>query len=557
MKQMLYRTVFLLSVATATLSGCSGGSNTTPPPPVVVTPSPTPTPTPTPTSANVTISGLMSFDRVPNNPATNALDYSSIRQAPIRRHRVEAVDGAGAVIATTNTDDMGRYSVTVPSNTPVQMRVRAQLLSTSGATYNFQVLDNTNANAPYVLAGSLVSSGGANSTRDLNAASGWGGTSYTGTRAAGPFAISDSVQDSIAAIIAVDPNVAFTPLNVLWSPNNRPAAGSIANGDITTSFFGFRDNQPFIALLGAADNDTDEYDSHVIVHEFGHYVEATLSRSDSIGGSHSTSASLDSRVAFSEGFGNAFSGMILNDPVYRDSFGSRQATGFAIDVENNGYSPTGWFNEGSTASILFDIFDSNSDGADTISAGFGPIYRALRDDAYRNTPFITNIHSYLAAIATQPGVSAAGLDGLVTQQSIGTRRADAVGETNNGGLSFILPFYKIVTVGGPAVTVCSSNQLGTQNRLGNYDFARLTIPSTRSVTVTVRATSGPAVATTDPLFEIYRRGTTVTSRDVSGATTETQTISLSADDYIIAVASFVNTTGTSSGDQACYDLTVQ
>ncbi|MFM9853805.1 MAG: hypothetical protein ACKVOJ_13525 [Sphingomonadaceae bacterium] len=553
MKQMLCRSSLILCVAAATLAGCGGGNSTTPPPPVVAPPPP-------PAPANVTISGLMTFDRVPNNRTTNTLDYANIRQAPIRRHVVEALDGAGAVIATTSTDMAGRYSVTVASNTPVQMRVRAQLLSTSGATYNVQVLDNTNANAPYILAGSLVSSGAANSTRDLNAASGWGGASYTGPRAAGPFAISDSALEPITAIVAVDPTVTFTPLNILWSPNNRPADGNLSNGDIGTSFFSSNNGQPFIALLGAADTDTDEYDSHVIVHEFGHYVEGTLSRSDSIGGSHTGTAALDSRVAFGEGFGNAFSGMMLLDPIYRDSFGPRQASGFAINVENNVFSPTGWFNEGSTASILYDIFDSNSDGADTISAGFGPIYRAFRDDAYRNTPLITNIHSYLGAIATQPGVPAAGLDALIAQQSIGSRRADAVGETNNGGISFILPFYKTVTVGGPPVTVCSTNVRGIQNRLGNYDFARLTIPSTRSVTVTVRATSGPALATTDPLFEIYRRGTTITSRDISGTTVETQTLSLAADDYVIAVASFVNTTMTTSmpnGDQACYDLTVQ
>ncbi len=554
MKRTKYKSSVVFFLAMLTLSACSGGESSPTPPP------PPPPPAPPPAS-NVSISGTATFDRVPNNAANNALDYNNIVRAPIRRHVVEAIDTAGAVVSTTTTDATGRYSVTVAAGTPISIRVRAQLRSTSGATYNFQVADNTNANAPYVLAGSLASSGTANSTRDLNAGSGWGGTSYTGTRAAAPFAISDTVLEVVEDIVAVDSTVAFTPLNILWSTNNRPASGNIANGEIGTSFFSFnQNNEPFIALLGAENTDTDEYDSHVIVHEFGHYFEGTLSRSDSIGGDHNGRVALDPRLAFGEGFGNAFSGMILGDPRYRDSFGTNQATGFVINVEQNTHTPTGWFNEGSTASILYDIFDAASDGADTISAGFAPIYRAFRDVNYRETPLITNVHSYLAALANQSGVQAAGLDALITAQSIGSRRADVAGETNNGGIPSILPFYKLATVGGPATTVCSTNRIGTTNRLGNYDFVRLSNGTTRTVTITVTASSGRNAATVDPLFQVFRRGALVTLRDVGGGTSETQTLSLPADDYIIAVASFANIGAdaqNTAGDDACYNLTVQ
>jgi hypothetical protein len=557
MKILRHKPLVILSFAIATLSGC-GGDSAAPPSPSVVVPLPPP---PTPPSGNVSISGVMTFDRVPNNAATNTLDYANIIRSPIRRHVVEAANSAGAIIATTSTDIAGRYSVTVPAGAPVSIRVRAQVLSIAGATYNIQIVDNTNANAPYVLAGSLVDSGTTNSTRDLNAASGWGGTSYTGSRAAAPFAVLDTVLEAVEDIVAVDASVAFRPLNILWSPNNRPATGTLANGEIETSFFSFTSgNEPFIALLGAADTDTDEYDSHVIVHEFGHYVEGTLSRSDSLGGSHSDNEALDSRVAFSEGFGNAFSGMILNDPRYRDSFGPRQAQGFSVNVEANGQSPAGWFNEGSVGSILYDIFDTNSDGADNISAGFGPIYRALRDSTYINNAFVTNIHSYLGTLAGQPGIAVTSLDALIAQQSIGSRRADIVGETNSGGLPFGLPYYKLATVGGAAVNVCSTNRFGTENKLGNYDFVRLSNAAARQVTVTVTARRGPNATTVDPLFTVYQRGAFVRTRDLSGGTSETETFSLPAGEFIIAVASFANIgqdTANTAGDDACYDFTVQ
>ena len=55
-----------------------------------------------------------------------------------------------------------------------------------------------------------------------------------------------------------------------------------------------------ICLVGAADQDTDEYDRHVIAHESGHYLEYYFSRSDSIGGPHALPDQLDLRVAFGE-----------------------------------------------------------------------------------------------------------------------------------------------------------------------------------------------------------------------------------------------------------------
>ena len=74
-----------------------------------------------------------------------------------------------------------------------------------------------------------------------------------------------------------------------------------------------------IALMSDLAADTDEFDQHVIAHEFGHYIEYNFSRADNIGGSHGLGDKLDPRVAFGEGFGYAFAAIVLNDPVARDS----------------------------------------------------------------------------------------------------------------------------------------------------------------------------------------------------------------------------------------------
>ena len=85
------------------------------------------------------------------------------------------------------------------------------------------------------------------------------------------------------------------------------------------TFFDGGDASQHIALLADLTEDTDEFDQHVIAHEFGHYIEYNFSRADNIGGSHGLGDKLDPRVAFGEGFGYAFAAIVLNDPVARDT----------------------------------------------------------------------------------------------------------------------------------------------------------------------------------------------------------------------------------------------
>jgi len=449
MRDIKLKSLAAIVLTLGALGACGGGGGDAPA--FTAPPAPPPPPPPPPTTAgSVTISGNVTFDRVPIDPVTIGLDYDNIRQDPVRSVPVEARDASGTVLASTMTDATGAYSLDVAPNTSVSINATARLLQTTGATFDVQVLDNTSSNAPYVLTGSLTSSGAADSTRNLNAASGWDGTQYSSTRAAGPFAILDSIFEAVSGFIEVDNDVVLPPLMVFWSVNNTPSNGNFADGAIGTSFFSRNNaNQPFLAILGAANNDTDEYDTHVVVHEFGHYFEDVLSRSDSIGGSHNDAEALDLRVALSEGFANALSGMLLGDPVYRDTSGPSQGGGFIIDNEANTVSPEGWFNEGSVQSILFDIFDDVADGPDNIAVGFGPIYRAFVSDAYTQTPELTSIFAITEALIAQPEIDAAAIAPLLTAQSITSTQSDASGETNNGGIATALPVYKAITLGGP------------------------------------------------------------------------------------------------------------
>jgi hypothetical protein len=80
-------------------------------------------------------------------------------------------------------------------------------------------------------------------------------------------------------------------------------------------------------ILGDTETtDTDHFDDPVIIHEYGHFLEDVLSRTDSPGGPHSGNAMIDPRLAWSEGWSNFFQGAVRNVARYADSFGNTDGT---------------------------------------------------------------------------------------------------------------------------------------------------------------------------------------------------------------------------------------
>ncbi len=531
-------TTNLTDTCTATVSDAAGNEVTT-----SFTANVTGVATPT----SVTISGKITFDLVPLNTVTNGLDYNATVITPSRGVTVQAVNSANTVLATDVTDENGDYSVDVDLNTDVRIRALSEMISTTGAQWDVKVVSN-DSNDIYAIQGSLTSSGTTNSTRNLRARSGWGGTSYTGNRAAAPFAILDSIYKAVDKFAAVDPDIIFPPLFVDWGPDNNEG-----------SFY----SQGRITILGDENNDTDEYDDHVVVHEWGHYFEDQLSRADSIGGQHSITSRLDPRVAFGEGFGNALSGMILDDPFYRDSNGTQQASGFSVNVESNNNSNSGWFNEGSVQSILYDLYDSDDDGSDSVSLGLGPIYELLVNPAYTGADYFTTIFLFADQFkADNPG-DAAALDALLSAQSIDGTGPNGAGETNDGnvgGISRVLPVYNTISQ-GQTITICSVDDAGEYNKLGIRAYIEFTPTATGNYTLNMTKTSGPAAR--DPDFNIFDSGTLVAQGRDDSTTNQLEELTTQltgGTKYIIDAFDWQNIGGafgsaTTPGD-SCYDFSV-
>lgn len=550
---------FLLTACSAlalTACGGGGGNNTTSTPTAVTPPSP---PTGGGAPVSVTLSGTLTYDRVPNSAATGSLNFNATTQSPIRFAPVDLLSG-NTVLDSTVSDENGNYAFTLDSGQTVSVRTRSEITRTTGNVIDLQIVDNTSGNAVYALQGAASEMPASDQIRDLNAGSGWGGSSYTGTRSAAPFALLDTVYGAMETLIAVDPEINFPRLDVLWSVRNRPEEGTLADGGILSSSFTLSSNgTPNIRILGSEDVNTDEFDVHVIVHEFGHYFENTFSRSDSIGGSHSIGNRLDARLAFGEGWGNALSGIILEDPVYRDSFGDEQSRGFGFSVERNDIGAEGWFSESSVQSILYDIFDSVDDGADSVSLGLRPIYDAFVSEDYQNSEAFTSIFNFINALESQADVSLEDITPLLTAQNINSSDAFGAGETNDGSLPDQLPIYLPITTNGTAVNFCSVDRFGFFNKHGNRRYLRFDVATARTFNFTMTRTSGPTNG--DPDFTVYLRGRPVLNAISGVSDRETASVTLQAGTYVVDARDFRNEIDPedfdNAGVEACYDFSVQ
>jgi hypothetical protein len=507
-------------------------------------------PAPPPAPGPYTIDGTARFESVPTSTVTFGLNYGGTTTKPIRGATVQLLDGAGQTLATTTTDDQGRYTFTLASSQPVMVRVRAEARRTgSAADYDFTVRDNTDDNeALYVLdSGSFTPV--ASMTRDVLAGSGWGGSSYSTTRAAGPFAMLDVVYEAQRKIATVAPNQSLPPLKVFWSVNNRPADGDLTRGEISTTFY-MRNTlgEHTLYILGEQNVDTDEYDSHVIAHEFGHFLQAAVSRDDSVGGSHGEGDKLDARVAFSEGFANAWSGAVLANPRYADTSGPRQGSGFAFNV---GTAPTGadrgWYSE---STVQYLVWTAHQDA----TVGFAPIYAAL--EALRTSPAFTTIYNFHVALkAAAPG-GATNLDSRLQQQQISGSDAYGAGETNSGGVTNALPVYKTHTAAlGVAQTYCVTGTDDSRNKLGHHVFVRFTTSNAGSRTLTLRRNAAVR-ATTDPDFVLLASDLSesfaLSPPDPDNPNVETLDRTLPAGTHLIALNDFELI----ASDSRCFDFTV-
>jgi len=238
------------------------------------------------------VTGTWVFEKRPLGPN----GYGALIQVPVRYATVVVLDQADQIVAQGQTDELGGFSIAVDAEGPVRVSVTAQAAT---ARHALSVRDcpdrndGSNCNVYGVSADPVMVVGGTDLGQLVVPADNPGG-------AFNIFDVFVTAYDFTIENFGERP----TPITVLWAPGQNTACG--------TSCYGRRN----IYILGTP-ADTDEYDDAVLLHEFGHFVEDVLSRSDSPGGFHDGRPT-DPRLAWGEGYGTYFGGELADSSLYLD-----------------------------------------------------------------------------------------------------------------------------------------------------------------------------------------------------------------------------------------------
>lgn len=369
------------------------------------------------------------------NTTTGAHNYAELRTFPVKGVVVELLDrgAADTVLMQSSTDAAGKYTFTgVDAGKNVVVRVKAQLLSTratgteTGPQWDIAVRDNTSSGNPkvmYSLDASATTTVAGDNIVNVNAVVGFDSTGNVDVASAGrqsaPFSILEVMYTAALKIKETDPNLSLPSLNVYWSPANVGVSGDKEKGQIGTSYYSSGGLMPGVFILGKADADTDEFDQGVIGHEFGHYLQAQLSYSDSPGGSHSKNEFKDASLAYGEGYGTAVGGLLSGSAFYIDTVGVRQSSGGVTDLNKPSGSAKrkGFYSEESVAYVMYQM---------GIRHGFASMWRAV--SAMKSSHHSATLFAFLNRF-TSANPDAAIAD-LLAAENI--RTTDALGQLPAG-----------------------------------------------------------------------------------------------------------------------------
>lgn len=158
--------------------------------------------------------------------------------------------------------------------------------------------------------------------------------------------------------------------NVYWEAGFNP--GVYLNEDPVLSFFNAEFSRLFILGGVSGDvafSDTDHFDNSIIIHEYFHFLESSLSTTNSPGGFHNGNQLLDPRLAWSEGVAQFFQAVVTETPAVLDTIGNIDGnTGFFLNLsieDRTNDAPLnlgeGDFREFSIARVLWDLYDDVND----------------------------------------------------------------------------------------------------------------------------------------------------------------------------------------------------
>lgn len=303
---------------------------------------------------------------------------------PIRFAEVQVLNSAGGLVQCGTTSSTGTFSVKVPKTTANHtVRVYSKI---NNPLTKISVYNN-----PFDRVIHSITSSSFQPSADRDIGSIVATAATAGPLKGGAFNILDKMlaanlylksetEGCSTSISACVPFTGNPQLSVFWDKGVDPGTYF----GITAGSFYIQGYSELYLLGGSsgdvANSDTDHFDNTIIVHEYGHFIEEQFADSDSPGGEHNGRQTIDPRLAWGEGWANFFKAAALNEPTYRDTFGTNDPDGTPTafqrdletpDVDIPSQNGEGNFREYSISRLLWDAIDSGTDsGTDLIQTPF-------------------------------------------------------------------------------------------------------------------------------------------------------------------------------------------
>jgi hypothetical protein len=271
---------------------------------------------------------------------------------PVAGSRVELVRSKDEkVLASGVTQQDGTYQLplTLSEATLVYLRVLAQTDNARVVSVHGAVLFSIGSTAFPIEETS-------NLTKNLEA--------VDKNRGSGPFNILAAVAQANRLVRSVEPKLALPSVTIHWDTDY--VEGTSFEGDLGAY------------INGKRDENSDEFDDTVIIHEYGHFLARNLSRDDTPGGPHWLGDRVDPRLAWSEGWATFFACASVNDPFFVDTLKPGDNFAFSLDQPDSVTDNPGYWSEYTVASSLWNIFAPRHKGTSHLGIGFSPIWEVFR-----------------------------------------------------------------------------------------------------------------------------------------------------------------------------------
>ncbi|HEU0301749.1 MAG TPA: hypothetical protein VFR37_20010 [Longimicrobium sp.] len=400
-----------------------------------------------------TFRGTILYEKVP--AGRNGLELDAPVRTPAAGIKVEVVETPSrTVLGSGFTDEKGAYAVRVPMRRAAQAYVRA-LAQTENAT----VVRPDDRAEWSIVSPVLAAQPRRDVQRDLLATD--------STRVAGAFNIAVTIWRANALVRSAAPDVTLPPVEIRWDT-------TYSGG----TFFQFKEAVAYIN--GRRGRDSDEYDDHVIAHEYGHFLMTSFSRESSPGGSHALGEQLDPRLAWSEGWSNFFGGAATGSAHYIDTgaLRGRQMVLLSVDLEENvrsGDRPGIW-SEHSVSSLLWDWYDDGVEERDPLALGFTPLWTAFTELGKEPDAYLLRFANVLATLTKQNQLLEEGLSLRDIRYAPGREPREPE------------PFPEPLASGTAATGTVDSRRSRRSNLWGSSAHYWFQLPAARQATITMKIT---------------------------------------------------------------------